>query len=76
MRAFQRSEPGISPDEILKMVTVNPAMALHQENMIGRIRPGFCADLVAVQCSERDNPLEQIVGFDGLIDWIMVNGKL
>ncbi len=76
MRAFQRSEPGISPDEILKMVTVNPAMALHQENVIGRIRPGFCADLVAVQCSERDNPFEQIVGFDGLIDWIMVNGKL
>jgi cytosine/adenosine deaminase-related metal-dependent hydrolase len=76
MCAFQRSEPGISPDKILKMVTVNPAMALHQENVIGRIRPGFCADLVAVQCSERDNPFEQIVGFDGLIDWIMVNGKL
>jgi cytosine/adenosine deaminase-related metal-dependent hydrolase len=76
MRAFQRSEPGISPDEILKMVTVNPAMALHQENVIGRIRPGFCADLVAVQCSELDNPFEQIVGFNGSIDWIMVNGKL
>jgi len=76
MRAFQRSEPGISPDEILKMVTVNPAMALHQENVIGRLRPGFCADLVAVQCSERDNPFEQIVEFDGSIDWIMVNGKL
>jgi aminodeoxyfutalosine deaminase len=76
MRAFQRSEPGISPDEILKMVTVNPAMALHQENVIGRIRPGFYADLVAVQCSELDNPFEQIVGFNGSIDWIMVNGKL
>src|SRR5438094_5447377 len=37
MRAFQRSEPGISPDEILKMATVNPAMALHREKMIGRI---------------------------------------
>src|SRR5207248_6117318 len=32
MRAFRRSEPGISPDKILKMVTVNPARALHQEN--------------------------------------------
>jgi aminodeoxyfutalosine deaminase len=76
MRAFQRSEPGISPDEILKMVTVNPAIALHQENTIGRIQPGFCADLLAVPCSERDNPFEQIVGFDGSIDWIMVNGKV
>jgi cytosine/adenosine deaminase-related metal-dependent hydrolase len=76
MRAFQRSEPGISPDEILKMVTVNPAIALRQENIIGRIRSGFCADLIAVQCSDRGNPFEQIVAFDGLIDWIMVNGNL
>ena len=76
MRAFQRSEPGISPDEILKMVTVNPAMALHQENTLGRIQPGFCADLIAIQCSERDNLFEHIVQFDGSIDWIMVNGKM
>jgi len=76
MRAFQKEFPGVSPEQVLQMATVNPAMALHQENVIGRIRPGFYADLVAVQCSERDNPFEQIVGFDGLIDWIMVNGKL
>ena len=76
MRAFQRSEPGISPDEILKMVTVNPAMALNQENTLGRIRPGFCADLIAIQSSEHDNPFEHIVQFDGSIDWIMVNGKM
>jgi aminodeoxyfutalosine deaminase len=76
MRAFQRREPAISPEEIVKMVTINPAMALHQEKMIGRIRSGFCADLIAVQCSEGDNPFEQIVGFDGSIDWIMVNGKM
>ena len=76
MRAFQRREPAISPEEIVKMVTINPAMALHQEKMIGRIRPGFCADLIAVRCSERDNPFEQLVGFDGSIDWIMLNGKM
>src|SRR5205809_3705018 len=29
MRAFQRREPAISPEEIVKMVTINPAMALH-----------------------------------------------
>src|SRR5881398_485730 len=76
MRAFQRREPAISPEEIVKMVTVKPAMALHQEKMIGRIRPGFCADLIAVQCTQHDKPFEQIVGFDGSIDWIMVNGKM
>lgn len=76
MRAFQKNFPSVCPEEILRMVTVNPAMALHQENTLGRIRPGFCADLIAIQCSERDNPFEQIVGFDDSIHWIMVNGKM
>jgi len=76
MRAFQRSQPGISPDEILKMVTVNPAMALHQENMIGRVRPGFCADLVAIPCGRGADLFEEIVGFEGQLDWVMVNGKI
>ena len=76
MRAFRRSEPGISPDKILKMVTVNPARALRQENTLGRIRRGFRADLLAVRCNERDTPFEQILEFDGSVDWIMVDGKL
>ncbi len=76
MRGFQRSEPGISPDEILKMVTVNPAMALHREKMIGRIRPGFCADLIAIPCGQGDDLFGDIVGFEGQVDSVMVNGKL
>jgi aminodeoxyfutalosine deaminase len=76
MRAFQRREPGISPDEILKMVTVNPAMALHREKMIGRIRPGFCADLIAIPCGQGDDLFGEIVGFEGQLDWVMVNGDL
>jgi cytosine/adenosine deaminase-related metal-dependent hydrolase len=76
MRAFQKEFPSVSPEEILKMVTVNPAIALHQENMLGRIRPGFCADLIAVPCSDRNRPFEQIVQFDRSIDWILVNGKM
>jgi cytosine/adenosine deaminase-related metal-dependent hydrolase len=76
MRVFQRSQPGISPDEILKMVTVNPAMALRQEKMIGRIRPGFCADLIAIPCGQGDDLFGEIVGFEGQLDWVMVNGKM
>jgi len=76
MRAFQRSEPGISPDEILKMATVNPAMALHREKMIGRIRPGFCADFMAIPCGRDADLFEEIVAFEGQVDWVMVNGEL
>jgi cytosine/adenosine deaminase-related metal-dependent hydrolase len=76
MRAFQRSEPGISPDEILKMATVNPEMALHREEMIGRIRPGFCADLFTIPCGRGADLFEEIVAFEGQLDWVTVNGKM
>jgi cytosine/adenosine deaminase-related metal-dependent hydrolase len=76
MRAFQRNEPAISPQKILEMVTVNAALALRQENMLGRIRPGFRADLIAIPCSKGRDVFEEIAAFDGGIDWIMANGKL
>jgi aminodeoxyfutalosine deaminase len=76
MRAFQKNSPSVCPEEILRMVTVNPARALRQEDRLGRIRPGFCADLIAIQCSGGENLFEEIVGFDDSIHWIMVNGKM
>ncbi len=75
-RAFQRNEPGISPQKILEMVTVNPALALRQENSLGRIRPGFRADLIAISCSQGRDVFEEIAAFDAGIDWIMANGRL
>ena len=75
MRTFQRNEPGISPDKILEMVTVNAAQALHQDNALGQIRAGFRADLIAVPRSGDGNIFEQIVAFDGPVDWMMVNGR-
>ena len=76
MRAFQRSRLGSSPEEIVKMVTVNPASALHQENALGRIRPGFRADLIAIPSREGRDAFDEIIAFDGSVNWIMVNGKM
>jgi cytosine/adenosine deaminase-related metal-dependent hydrolase len=76
MRALQKAEPGISPDKILEMVTVNPALALHQENELGQIRPGFCGDLIAIPCSAGNNLFEEIVAFDGPTDWMMADGRI
>ena len=76
MRAFQRSEPGLSPDKVLEMVTVNAARALHQENALGRIRPAFQADLITIPRSSLANLFEEIVAFDGPVDWMMVDGKM
>ncbi len=75
MRAFQRSQPEISPQKIFEMVTVNPASALRQQNTPGRIRPGFRADFIAIPCREGRDLFGEIVAFDGEVDWIMVNGR-
>jgi len=78
MRAFQRSEPGISPDKVLEMATVNGGLALDHSRdgaKLGRIRAGFQADLIAVPCSGDGNLFEQIVAFDGPVDWMLLDGK-
>jgi len=76
MRAFQKEFPSVSPEEIFQMATVNPARALRQENALGRIHPGFRADLIAVPSSQGGDPFGEVVAFDGEIDWITVGGKL
>jgi cytosine/adenosine deaminase-related metal-dependent hydrolase len=75
MRAFQKEFPNVSPEEILRMTTVNPARALRQEHALGRIRRGFEADLLAVPCSGSTDVFEQIIAFDGPVRWTMINGK-
>ncbi len=75
VRAFQRNEPAVSPDKIFEMVTVNAASALRQQNTLGRIRPGFRADLIAIPCTEDGDLFAEIVAFEGEINWMMVNGK-
>ena len=75
MRVFQKNFPQVSPEEIFRMVTVNPQRALRQENALGQIRPGFGADLIAVPCSTATNIFEQILAFDAPVSWAMVNGN-
>ena len=75
MRAFQKAFPSVSPEDILRMVTVNSAMALRQENTLGRLRRGLAADLLAVPCSGSTNAFEQIIAFEGSIRSVMVNGE-
>jgi len=75
MRAFQKNFPQISAQEILKMVTVNPARALRCEKALGQIRPGLEADLIAVPCSGSTDIFEQLIAFDGPVKFIMVSGE-
>ncbi|MCS7035103.1 MAG: amidohydrolase family protein [Saprospiraceae bacterium] len=54
------AQAGMKPWDILRAATVNAAQLLGLENEIGRIAPGFAADLVAVP----ENPLDNIRAFE------------
>jgi aminodeoxyfutalosine deaminase len=76
MRAFRCSVPAVSPKEALEMVTVNGGRALGRQQTIGRIRANYFADLIAIPCRGITDVFEEIVAFDGPVDWMMVNGRI
>ncbi|MDP9003476.1 MAG: amidohydrolase family protein [Verrucomicrobiota bacterium] len=77
MRELLRKEPGISSREVLEMATINGARSLGQGDSLGKIRPGFSADLIAISCeqSEKD-AFDAIVAFEATVPWMMVNGEV
>ena len=75
MRAFRKGFPNISPEEVLKTVTVNAAGALRQENALGKIRSGFAADLIAVPSAKSTSVFQEVVAFDRPVGWSMIGGR-
>ena len=76
MRAFQKEFPDVSPEEILKMVTVDGGRALRQEKSLGQIRPGCSGDLIAVPVTRSTPVFEEIVAYDQAVNWMMINGQV
>lgn len=76
MRGFQKEFPDVSSEEILKMVTVNGARALRQDNALGKVRSEFVADLVALPCTTSTSVFDEIVGFDREASWSMIGGQV
>jgi imidazolonepropionase-like amidohydrolase len=56
------------------MVTMNSARALRHENVLGEIRSGMLADLIAVPFNSGD-VFEEIVAFTGQ-PWMMIAGQV
>jgi len=76
MRAFQKEFPKIPPDEIFRMVTLNPALALGKPHVLGRIGKNCWADLIAVPITGSTSVFEEIVAFDRVVSWLMINGQV
>src|SRR5438128_9088004 len=76
MRAFQKEFPKLLPDEIFRMVTLNPALALAKPHVLGRIGKNCWADLIAVPITGSTSAFEEIVAFDRVVSWLMINGQV
>ena len=76
MRAFQKKFSDVPPAQILEMTTVNPARGLGQETVLGKIRDGFVADLIALPIERWTSIFEQIISFDEEVSWSMVGGQI
>jgi aminodeoxyfutalosine deaminase len=74
MREFRRNFPSVSAEEVLRLVTLNPALALGEPNRLGCIRRGLCADLIALPIRSTAEIFDEILAFDGPIPWSMIGG--
>jgi imidazolonepropionase-like amidohydrolase len=63
---------GMTPEQALKAATATGAELLGQQDRLGKVLPGFLADLVAVE----GNPLEAIDTLFSGVQWVMKDGKV
>ena len=77
MRHVRDNYPSISAVETVEMATVNPALALRRPRDLGCIYPKARADLIALPIApDGQSVFEEIIDFEGRVDWMMVNGQV
>jgi imidazolonepropionase-like amidohydrolase len=64
-------EAGMSPADALRTATVNAAQLLGREEELGRLQPGFAADLIAVD----GNPLDDVTILED-VRFVMRDGQV
>jgi cytosine/adenosine deaminase-related metal-dependent hydrolase len=75
MRLFQQEHPAVPSRDIVEMCTINPASALGQADQLGKIKPGFYADLITIPDRGARNVFDEIVAFDDEIPSAMIGGS-
>ena len=76
MQCAARRHPGIDPESILHMTTLNPAKAIGMGGRLGEICPGAEADLIAIPyAGPVENLVTEILSHPGPVAWAMTAGK-
>jgi cytosine/adenosine deaminase-related metal-dependent hydrolase len=75
LQTFVAAHPGIAPDEILRLATVNGARALGMQSRLGEITAGALADLIAVPFDGNiADAGEAVVHHAGVVAASMIDG--
>jgi cytosine/adenosine deaminase-related metal-dependent hydrolase len=76
MRSLAAADKSVSPEEIIRMVTINGARALGRKGQIGELRPGTLADLIAIpDAGGKKNVFETVLGHAGPVQASMIDGR-
>lgn len=79
MQLFQKEHPKVTAQEVLALATVHPAKALGMGDQLGRIKPGYLADLIgiplAVRKPKKDDVFEQVLNNRRKVSFAMVHGE-
>jgi aminodeoxyfutalosine deaminase len=79
MRLFQDKHPRVPSSEILAMVTTKPARALGLGSQLGRVKPGYLADLIGIPLPRRTpgrvSLEDMVLRHRGPVTFTMIQGE-
>ena len=76
MRALQKSNPGLAPEALLRMATVQASQIGFGLERRGRMEPDCLADLIAVSCSGSEKQaLEAVIQHREPVVFSMIEGR-
>ncbi len=76
MRSLAAADQSVSPEEIIRMATVNGARALGLKGQIGELCPEALADLIAIpDAGGKKGVFEAVLGHAGPVHASMIDGR-
>ncbi len=73
MQLFQKTASNLAPQEILKMVTLNPAEALGMKGKLGELSPGSFAEMITIPFQGKKQEVASAVIHNSLFPQLITN---